>query len=111
MDVHGSDRKLVYNLFKGLITYLCRGYNPVTKYHGHPSTLSIWVGLISGGYLLGISPKKGHFRGWLNSEAFWLIKRSGCTNDLKKVDANSIGMYRYECYIYACTWKYVLYIY
>ena len=29
--------KLVYNLLKGLITYLYRGYNPVTKYHGHPS--------------------------------------------------------------------------
>ena len=27
----------VYNLLKGLITYLYRGYNPVTKYHGHPS--------------------------------------------------------------------------
>ena len=30
--------KLVYNLLVGLITYLYRGYNPVTKYHGHPST-------------------------------------------------------------------------
>ena len=29
--------KLVYNLLKGLITYLYTGYNPVTKYHGHPS--------------------------------------------------------------------------
>ena len=29
--------KLVYNLLVGLITYLYRGYNPVTKYHGHPS--------------------------------------------------------------------------
>ena len=28
---------LVYNLLKGLITYLYRGYNPVTKYDGHPS--------------------------------------------------------------------------
>ena len=29
--------KLAYNLLKGLITYLYRGYNPVTKYNGHPS--------------------------------------------------------------------------
>jgi len=33
--------KLVYKLLKGLITYLYRGYNPVTssyyKHHGHPS--------------------------------------------------------------------------
>ena len=29
--------KLVYNLVKGLITYLYSGYNPVTKYNGHPS--------------------------------------------------------------------------
>ena len=29
--------KLVYNLFRGLTTYLYRGYNPFTKYHGHPS--------------------------------------------------------------------------
>ena len=26
-----------YNLFRGLTTYLYWGYNPVTKYHGHPS--------------------------------------------------------------------------
>ena len=32
-----SVSKLVYNLLKGLTTYLYRGYNPVTKYHGHPS--------------------------------------------------------------------------
>ena len=32
-----SDSKLVYNLFSGLTTYLYRGYNPLTKYHGHPS--------------------------------------------------------------------------
>ena len=32
-------RKLGYNLLKGLTTYLYRGYNPVTKYNGHPSTL------------------------------------------------------------------------
>ena len=31
--------KLVYNLLKGLITYLYRGYNPVSKYHGHPSRI------------------------------------------------------------------------
>ena len=31
--------KLVYNLFMGLITYLYRGYNPVIKYHGHPSMI------------------------------------------------------------------------
>ena len=30
--------KLVYNLFRGLTTYIYRGYNPFTKYHGHPST-------------------------------------------------------------------------
>ncbi len=29
--------KLVYNLLKGITTYLYRGYTPVTKYHGHPS--------------------------------------------------------------------------
>ena len=43
LDVHGSDdnyigSKLGYNLLKGLMTYY-RGYNPVTKYNGHPSTL------------------------------------------------------------------------
>ena len=26
-----------YNLFRGLTTYLYWGYNPATKYHGHPS--------------------------------------------------------------------------
>ena len=26
-----------YNLFMGLTTYFYRGYNPFTKYHGHPS--------------------------------------------------------------------------
>ena len=47
--------KLAYNLLKGLTIYLYRGYNiynPVTKYHGHPSrdpcnaflsSLYIWV--------------------------------------------------------------------
>ena len=30
--------KLGYNLFRGLTTYLYWGYNPVTKYHGHPSS-------------------------------------------------------------------------
>ena len=29
--------KLGYNLLTGLTTYLYRGYNPFTKYHGHPS--------------------------------------------------------------------------
>ena len=29
--------KLVYNLFRGLANCLYRGYNPFTKYHGHPS--------------------------------------------------------------------------
>ena len=29
--------KLVYNLFMGRIQPSYRGYNPVTKYHGHPS--------------------------------------------------------------------------
>ena len=29
--------KLVYNLFTGLTTYISQGYNPFTKYHGHPS--------------------------------------------------------------------------
>ena len=33
--------KLVYSLLKGLITYLYRGYNPVTKYNGHPSTVFV----------------------------------------------------------------------
>ena len=33
--------KLVYNLLKGLTTYLYRGYNPVTKYHGHSDTTDI----------------------------------------------------------------------
>ena len=28
----------VHNLLMGLVTYLHRGYNPATKYHGHPST-------------------------------------------------------------------------
>ena len=31
---------LVYNLFMGLTTYLYRGYNPFTKYHGHPNMAS-----------------------------------------------------------------------
>ena len=30
--------KLGYNLLPGLATYLYRGYNPFTKYHGHPSS-------------------------------------------------------------------------
>ena len=29
---------LVYNLFRGLTTYIYRGYNPFTKYNGHPSS-------------------------------------------------------------------------
>ena len=47
MDV-GNDcycSKLVLNLLKGLIAYLYRGYNPVTKYHGelfHP-TYNWWL--------------------------------------------------------------------
>ena len=36
--------KLGYNLLKGLITYLYRGYNPVTKYNGHPSTFMVCIG-------------------------------------------------------------------
>ena len=28
---------ITYNQFMGLTTYLYRGYNPVTKFHGHPS--------------------------------------------------------------------------
>ena len=38
MEVEVSEwfSKLVYNLFRGLTTYLYRGYNPVAKYHGHP---------------------------------------------------------------------------
>ena len=32
--------KLVYNLLMGLIIYLYRGCNPVTKYHGHPSMVN-----------------------------------------------------------------------
>ena len=31
--------KLVYNLFRRLTTYLYRGYNPVTKYHRHPTSI------------------------------------------------------------------------
>ena len=27
----------------GLITYLYRGYNPVTKYHGHPSSAMFFL--------------------------------------------------------------------
>jgi len=41
LDVHGSYwlvSKFGFNLLKGLITYSYRGYNPVTKYHGHPDT-------------------------------------------------------------------------
>ncbi len=30
--------KLGYNLPTGLTIYLYRGYNPFTKYHGHPSS-------------------------------------------------------------------------
>ena len=36
--------KLAYNLLKGCTTYLHRGIigvDPFTKYHGHPSTMSI----------------------------------------------------------------------
>ena len=37
-DVHGKlVSKLAYNQFRGLISYLYGGYNPITKYHGHPS--------------------------------------------------------------------------
>ena len=42
-DVHGSDRtsKLVYNLFTGLSDLLYRIiYDPLTRYHGHPSRFS-----------------------------------------------------------------------
>ena len=35
--------KLVYNLLRGLTTYLYRGYNPVAKYHGHPS--KVWLSI------------------------------------------------------------------
>ena len=38
---------MVYTPLKGLTTYLYRGYNPVTKYHGHPSTFSIIDFLVS----------------------------------------------------------------
>ena len=34
--------KLVPDLFMGLRTYLYRGYNPFTKYHGHPSRDYDW---------------------------------------------------------------------
>ena len=39
----GSDRNQLVSLFflpifTELTTYLCRGYNPFTKYHGHPSS-------------------------------------------------------------------------
>ena len=33
------DSKLGYNLFRGLTTDLYWGYNLVSKYHGHPSTV------------------------------------------------------------------------
>ena len=33
--------KLGYNLFMGLTTYLYRGYNPFTKYYGHPSSTAL----------------------------------------------------------------------
>ena len=35
----------------GLITYLYRGYNPVTKYHGHPSIRHFVNRFFSGGEL------------------------------------------------------------
>ena len=46
--VHGSDRFTIVSvcwfispIFMGQIpTYSYRGYNPVTKYHGHPSRVS-----------------------------------------------------------------------
>ena len=37
-----SDKVGLYNLLKGLTTYLYRGYNPITKYHGHPRILTWW---------------------------------------------------------------------
>ena len=42
MEVTIDSNKLVYNLLSGHITYLYRGYNPVTKTHGHPSIYPIW---------------------------------------------------------------------
>ena len=47
--------KLVYNLFAGLTTYLYRGYNPFTKYHGHPSIQSSHGSVM--GYLLSFKVK------------------------------------------------------
>ena len=41
--------KLGCNLLRGLTTYLYRGYNPVTKYHGHPSIV-FHGGFFPGGF-------------------------------------------------------------
>ena len=54
--------KLGYNLFRGLTTYLYWGYNPVTKYHGHPS--AVHIKKIS---YISWNPKK--LRG--QTKAFW----------------------------------------
>ena len=57
-DVHGKlVSKLAYNPFRGLISYLYGGNNPITKYHGHPSRESpvkfqenpIFCGIVGGG--------------------------------------------------------------
>ena len=39
--VHGSDHNYLVSWF---ITYKYRGYNPFTKYHGHPSTYPVILG-------------------------------------------------------------------
>ena len=38
--------KLGYNLLRGLTTYLYRGCNVFTKFHGHPSTSQRWENLV-----------------------------------------------------------------
>ena len=38
LDVHGSDRNYLVNWFITYLRNLCRGYNQLTKYHGHRST-------------------------------------------------------------------------
>ena len=39
--------KLVYSLFAGLTADLYRGYNPFTKYQGHPSSIPKLVSVLN----------------------------------------------------------------
>ena len=58
-------------------TYLYRGYNPVTKYHGHPSTVDgseirqapVEAGSLSH-YLQGLSTIPGGCFGFLNHQQY-----------------------------------------